>query len=243
MRRSFAMPKLVAGVLQIPCSGLAQFLHDLKSTALLMLKIASCTCTPFGVKTWCDQRCQRPNAINVGRSARIACIVTRVRSASMMHCTLHLQLLQSLLVLFGRRMLLLNVQPTLLYPLRTQVFGVFTAGVNTSTNQGTIDMWDYSLHAAIANLNSSFALHARNARNKFYYPWGYIYIRVAVRAAKCSENRMSNDENMGENAKSEGGAVKTARETTKTWGRTPKVRRVQRKPHEKRRKPGGERQK
>ena len=162
-------PKLAAGVLQIPCSGLARFLHDPKSTSSLMLKIASCTCKPFGVKTWCDQRCQRLNVIHVGRSAHIACIATRVRSASMMHVLLHLQLLQSLLVLFGRRMLLLNVQPTLLYPLRTQVFGVLTAGVNTSTNQGTIGMWDCSLHAAIANLNSSFALHARNARNKFYY--------------------------------------------------------------------------
>ena len=149
------MPKLAAGVLQIPCSGLARFLHDPKSTSSLMLKIASCTCKPFGVKTWCDQRCQRLNVIHVGRSAHIACIATRVRSASMMHVLLHLQLLQSLLVLLCWRMLLLNLQATLLYPLRTQVFGVFTASVNTLTNQGTIDIWDYSY--APANLNSSFA--------------------------------------------------------------------------------------
>jgi hypothetical protein len=151
------MPKLAGGVLQIPCSGLALFLHDQKSTTLLTLKIASCTCTKFGVKTCCDQQCQRLNVINVGRSAHIACIATRVRSASMMHVLLHLHLLQSLLVLLCWRMLLLNLQATLLYPLRTQVFGVFSASVNTLTNQGTIDIWDYSLHVSIANLNSSFA--------------------------------------------------------------------------------------
>ncbi len=58
----------------------------------------------------------------------------------------------------------MNLQPNLLHPVRTQVFGVFTASVNTVTNQGTIDMWDYSLHVAIANLNSSFA-YAKPKRN------------------------------------------------------------------------------